>query len=90
MTNNNTDDLSALRTQIDDIDEQLVKLLNERARLALQVGIIKKGENIYRPRREAEVLKHVVQASDGPLSDEALKRIFEAVILVCRTIQHTK
>lgn len=85
-----SDELAALRTQIDKIDEQLVQLLNDRARTALRIGILKHGEAIYRPRREAEVLKHVVKASGGPLSDEALKRIFETIILICRTIQHTK
>jgi chorismate mutase/prephenate dehydratase len=82
--------LVALRVHIDDIDKQLVVLLNERARLALQVGIAKGGSQVYRPEREAQVLANVCSTSDGPLSDDGLQTIFKTIITVCRTIQQTK
>lgn len=86
----NTEKLTAYRKQIDSIDQQLLGLLNERARVALQVGIAKGGNNVYRPEREAEVLANVTGANKGPLADEAVHAIFKKIIEVCRTIQLTK
>lgn len=85
-----TDKLSEYRTQIDAIDQQLLELLNERARIALQVGIAKGGENIHRPEREAEVLHNVTATNKGPLADEAVRKLFREIIEICRTIQYTK
>jgi chorismate mutase / prephenate dehydratase len=82
--------LAQLRERIDAIDEQLVTLLNERARLSLQAGIAKGGRNIQRPEREAQVLMHVAAVSKGPLAGEGLRAIFEVIIKVCRTIQLNK
>ena len=82
--------LTELREKIDAIDLKMVELLNERARLALQVGIAKGGKNIVRPAREAEVLKNISEANQGPLADEGLQAIFTKIIEVCRTIQYTK
>ena len=82
--------LTDLRKQIDDIDTKLVQLLDERARLALQVGIAKGGQNIHRPEREAEVLNNVIAAGNGTLSADGLQAIFTKIIEVCRTIQYTK
>lgn len=82
--------IAQLRVSIDAIDVQLVELLNERARVALKIGIAKGGVNIDRPVREEQVLYNVATANKGPLSDEALHQIFRRVITVCRTIQHNK
>jgi chorismate mutase/prephenate dehydratase len=82
--------LRELRGKIDTIDKRLVELLNERARLALQVGIAKGGRNIQRPEREAEVLHNVANTNDGPLSKEGVQSIFSKIIEVCRTIQYNK
>lgn len=86
----NTEKLATYRKQIDDLDQQLLKLVNERARVALQVGIAKGGQNIHRPEREAEVLRNVMGANNGPLADEGVRTIFTTIIDVCRTIQQTK
>lgn len=80
--------LADVRQQIDTIDLKLVELLNERARLALQAGFAKGGENIQRPERETEVLANVMRHTRGPLSAEAIEEIFRKVITVCRTIQY--
>lgn len=85
-----SEQLTKYRKDIDDIDQQLLTLLNERARLALQVGIAKGGQNIHRPEREAEVLQNVTDANKGPLSGAAVRKIFEEIIEICRTIQYTK
>jgi chorismate mutase/prephenate dehydratase len=82
--------LTEYREQIDAIDLKLLDLLNERARVALQVGIAKGGENIRRPEREAEVLRNMRSANKGPLADEAVDKLFTNIIEVCRTIQYNK
>jgi chorismate mutase-like protein len=74
--------LSDWRRRIDDIDRKLVELLNERSRCALQIGRIKQAENLplYQPEREKEVLENAEQANPGPLSDAAIRRLFERII----------
>ena len=83
------DRLDVLRREIDDIDEQLVRLLNERAKCALAVGREKQraGLEIYQPLREAEVLSHVQRVNRGPLDDGAVKRLFERIIDEARRLE---
>lgn len=77
------------RIRIDEIDEQLVALFNERARCAIEIGHIKRrlGLEVYSPKREAEVIAHVTQANSGPLDGEAMQRLFERVIDESRRIE---
>ena len=81
--------LDALRQQIDDLDEQLVRLLSARAACALEIGKVKKdaGLEIYQPSREADVLAHVQEINRGPLDDGAIKRLFERVIDEARRLE---
>jgi chorismate mutase len=81
--------LDDLRRRIDDIDERLVRLLNDRASCALEIGHAKKlkGLEIYQPSREAEVLAHVQQINGGPLDDAAVKRLFERIIDEARRLE---
>ena len=84
--------IDALRRRIDELDERLVELLNERASCALRIGRIKQalGLEIYQPDRESEVLGHVRdhgQAIKGPLSGEALTRLFERIIDEARRLE---
>jgi chorismate mutase len=74
--------LSEWRRRIDDIDRKLVELLNERSRCALEIGKIKQAENLplYQPEREKEVLRNAEDANPGPLSDAAIRRLFERII----------
>lgn len=82
--------LTEIRQDIDHIDLEILKLLNKRAKLALKARIAK-GENaIYRPEREAEVIKRVAVKNTGPLSDEAVQTMFQSIIYVCRSIQEVK
>lgn len=78
-----------LRRRIDAIDERLVVLLNERAACALGIGEVKErfGLPIYQPAREAEVLAHVSQVNGGPLSADALVRVFERIIDEARRLE---
>jgi chorismate mutase-like protein len=85
----NIDDL---RRRIDQLDERIVELLNERASCALAIGEIKQqlGLEIYQPDREAQVLSHVRDhgaATGGPLGSEALTRLFERIIDEARRLE---
>ena len=80
-------DLSEVRTQIDGIDRRIQELIAERAQWARQVGKAKgklaAAVDYYRPEREAQVLRRVVDRNDGPLSDEVLVRLFREVMSAC-------
>ncbi len=81
--------LDDLRRRIDDLDEQLVRLLSARAACALEIGREKKaaGLEIYQPSREADVLNHVQSVNPGPLDDGAIRRLFERVIDEARRLE---
>ena len=80
-------DLGAVREQIDGIDRQIQSLIAQRAQWAHQVGKAKgklaAAVDYYRPEREAQVLRQVVDRNDGPLSDEVLVRLFREVMSAC-------
>lgn len=77
------------RIKIDEVDKKLVGLLNERARYADEIGKIKErlGLEAYSPRREEEVLVNVLAANKGPLTDTALRRLFERIIDESRKLE---
>jgi len=80
-------DLLAVRAQIDGIDREIQALIAERALFAHQVGKAKgklaAAVEYYRPEREAQVLRRVVDRNDGPLSDEVLVRLFREIMSAC-------
>lgn len=82
-----SDALKNCREQIDAIDEQLLKLVNERAKLAREIGSLKQGGPIYRPEREAQVLRRLMGNNAGPLSPEAVTEIFRSVMSNCRALE---
>ncbi len=77
------------RKRIDEIDQQLVKLLNERSRCAVEIGHIKKKRKMpaWQPEREAEILRNVVKANSGPLDDAAIRRLFERIVDEARALE---
>ena len=82
--------LEDLRRDIDRVDEVLVRLLNERARCACEVGKLKKalGLEVYQPEREKEVIAHVRRlAVEGPLGPDAIARLFERIIDEARSLE---
>ena len=83
--------LSVVRTEIDDIDAQLLELLNRRARCAQKVGEIKAqhGEAgfIYRPEREAQVLRRIQEINPGPLSNDSVTWFFREVMSACLSLE---
>ena len=73
-----------LRTQIDALDDELLRLFNQRAQLAQAVGEIKGGAIVYRPEREAQVLRRLSRDNPGPLPAKAIAHLFTEVISACR------
>ncbi len=82
-------DLSRLRDAIDRIDEVIVRLLNQRAKYAIEIGEIKPilGLPVYVPEREKQVLLHVERTSDGPLDPVTVRRLFERIIDESRHVE---
>jgi chorismate mutase len=82
-------DLDDLRKRIDLLDDSLVRLLNSRAACALEIGRLKRemGIAIYQPEREAEVLRNVQRVNNGPLDQDAIKRLFERIIDEARHLE---
>jgi len=74
--------LSDWRRRIDELDRKLVELLNERSQCALEIGKLKQQENLplYQPEREKEVLQNAERDNKGPLSNAAIRRLFERII----------
>ena len=82
-----SENLKQHRDQIDAIDEQLLTLVNQRAALARAIGSLKDDGVIYRPEREAQVLRRLQEHNAGPLSNEAVSHIFRAVMSNCRALE---
>lgn len=82
-------DLPDWRKQIDRIDQEILRLLNERARHALEIGRLKKERGLaaWAPEREAEILRNVVEANPGPLDNAAVRRLFERIIDEARSLE---
>jgi len=76
------EELDRLRDAIDRVDEVIVRLLNQRARYAIEIGEVKSvlGMEIYLPAREKEVITNAGRVSAGPLDEHAIRRLFERVI----------
>lgn len=80
-------ELAAIRQRIDEIDEKLQSLINERANLAHDVRVSKGESNAaadyYRPEREADVLRRVLERNAGPLRNEEMLRLFREIMSAC-------
>jgi chorismate mutase/prephenate dehydratase len=81
--------LKTKRKVLDLIDQKLLTLLNQRLRIAPEIGKIKKemGKKIYDPKREKEVLERLKRKNKGLLKEEDLKKIFTTIMKVCRKSQ---
>jgi chorismate mutase / prephenate dehydratase len=81
-TNTGPHDLESLRRQIDTVDEQIVRLLNERAKVVVEVGKIKRESNapIYAPDREKAVLEKIAMLNHGPLPDRCLHAVYRELM----------
>ena len=82
-------DLDDWRSRINNLDNQLLNLLNQRAEAALKIGDLKRhsGAPVYAPEREAEVLKRVAEAGAGPLTPDMTRAIWREVLSACRALE---
>ncbi|HJT27056.1 MAG TPA: chorismate mutase [Pyrinomonadaceae bacterium] len=82
-------DIEHWRKEIDDIDTELLRLLNMRARLALKVGALKQAADLpcRDPERERNVLHRLLEINDGPLDERAVGKVFRRIIRESRRVQ---
>ena len=80
------EELGRLRERIDAVDGEVLRLLSERAQLAHRVGEIKHG-NIYRPEREAQVLRRLAEINPGPLPEASVRTIFREIMSACMALE---
>jgi chorismate mutase-like protein len=89
MSEPKIEDLDPCRVQIDALDIELLRLLNQRTAIVQEIGRIKESLalGIYEPKREEQVFANVLSHNHGPLPPDAVKRIFERIIDEMRTVQ---
>ena len=78
-----SDDIEKLRAQIDQVDEKILDLLNKRVGIAQKIAHIKSNTgsvDFYRPEREAQILRKVMDLNEGPLSDDAVATLFREIM----------
>jgi len=82
-------DIADWRRKIDEVDLQLVRLINERAQCAHEIGKLKRDSAmpIYEPDRERIIFQNIARANAGPLSDVQLRQVYERLVDVMRQIQ---
>jgi chorismate mutase len=85
-------DIDEIRERINQLDEQLLQIFNERADLALKIGEIKKQRHlpIYDPKREKLIFARVQANNHGPLDNAAIIRLFERVIDESRSLERSQ
>ena len=82
-------DIADWRRKIDELDRQLVTLLSERARCAVEIGKLKQTSSlpIYEPDRERIIFNNIQRENHGPLTEVQLRQIYERLVDVMRQIQ---
>lgn len=83
------DRIKEIRNAIDSIDTGLLKLLNDRAQLAIELGKLKNdlGLAIYDPAREREIIEMMLKKNEGPLDDKAVIGLFQRIIDESRRVE---
>ena len=78
-----------LRDRVDEVDGELIRVLNERARIVQEIMSIKAeaGAPVYDPRREEEILRRVVERNEGPIFDSSMRDIFELILHRIRDLE---
>jgi len=81
--------IAEIRGAIDEVDCRIVKLLNERASLSLEIRGLKPDANwgLYDPKREEEIFANLAQCNEGPLYGENLREIYEAILHVSKELR---
>lgn len=83
----NQDPLQLHRSAIDQIDQQILQLLNQRAEHARAIGVLKGTGSVYRPEREAQVLRRIQENNQGPLAPNAVARLFREIMSECLALE---
>jgi chorismate mutase len=78
-----------LRERVDEVDQELVEALSERARIVQEIMALKieAGAPVYDPRREEEILRSVVERNPGPIYDSSMRDIFELILHRIRDLE---
>ena len=86
---NNGDNLDKLRKRIDELDAELLKLLNERAKCVVKIGAIKQKEEskVVVPQREKELLNRLTTLNNGPMTEKMVHRLFQEIIDTLKELQ---
>jgi chorismate mutase len=81
--------IAGRRAAIDGIDCEIVRLLNQRATLALEIRGLKPAVHwgLYDPKREEEIFAHLAKCNEGPLYAENLREIYEAILHVMKEMR---
>ena len=79
-------ELERLRGRVDEVNLRILEALNERARLAREIGTLKVGQ-AYRPEREAQVLRRIKDSNQGPLSGETVALLFREIMSACLALE---
>jgi chorismate mutase/prephenate dehydratase len=82
-------DLADWRTRINDLDNQILHLLNQRAEAALQIGDLKRRQDApsYVPEREAGIVRRLTESNRGPIPDEAVRAVWREILSACRALE---
>ena len=78
-----------LRERVDEVDSELIRALNERARIVQEIMALKaeSGAPVYDPKREEEILRRVVEINAGPIYDSSMRDIFELILHRIRDLE---
>jgi chorismate mutase len=78
-----------LRERVDEVDRELIRALNERARIVQEIMTLKSeaGAPVYDPKREEEILQRVVEQNTGPIYDSSMRDIFELILHRIRDLE---
>lgn len=84
--------LDQYRIEIDALDLRILDILNERTRIVEKIGAVKREASlpVYEPKREDAVYRNVLSHNQGPLSEGAVRRLFERIIDEMRTLQRER
>jgi chorismate mutase len=81
--------IAELRSRVDEVDREIIRGLNERARIVQELVAIKAeaGKPLFDPRREEEILRRVAEQNEGPIYDTSMREIFELILHRIRDLE---